>query len=107
MNFLIENWYMVVAFIALGAFLGFNANRFLKLPKATQKKIILSVLISLVKLAEKEFGGGAGTRKLAFVYDVIVSVPLFAWVKDQYTLEQFDQLVQVALKKSGIWLEDK
>ena len=60
MDFLIQNWYLIVAVIAVLAAIGFSIYKFAGLPTAEQKEKIMAWLLYAVTKAEAEFGSGTG-----------------------------------------------
>lgn len=108
MKTLIDNWYVIVGLVCLGGVLGYNAQWFIKLPRDAKIKIIRSVLVMLVKLAEDKFGGGGtGKQKLEWVYNKIMEIPLLDGVDELLSYDKFNDYVKEALVKSGIWLAGK
>ena len=71
-TFLLENWYLFVAAIAVAAVIGVVAGRFLNLPSSAQIGKVKEWLLWAVTQAEKELGGGTGQLKLRQVYDLFV-----------------------------------
>jgi hypothetical protein len=73
MNWLIENWYLLVGGVALIVVAGFAVYRFVGLPTKEQVIKIKEWLKYAVTMAEKELGGKTGQLKLRMVYDMFVS----------------------------------
>jgi hypothetical protein len=97
MNWIIENWYILIGLIALLMSIGLITYKFAGLPTKEQVKKIKALLLYWVTLAEKELGSGTGQIKLRYVYDLftekfnvaarLVSFELFSiWVDE--ALEQ-------------------
>lgn len=78
MQFLINNWYIIIAMLALVAVVIFAVVWFFKLPTATQIKNIKEWLKFAVIEAEKALGSGTGQLKLRLVYDM--AVEKFPWI---------------------------
>lgn len=90
LEFIIANWdfiLLIVAAIAAVAFFAFKGN----------KSVVMKMLYALVTEAEKEYGGGTGTLKLATVIGAIypklpaviklfiTEATLTKWVEDALT----------------------
>ncbi len=95
MNFIIENWYIIIAALAIGFALGFAVYRFVKLPMSGQLAKLREWLLYAVTMAETELGGGTGQLKLRMVYDLFVE--RFAWLARVISFETFSGLVDDAL----------
>lgn len=98
MNFIIENWYLVIAAVAVIVVAVFAIIKFFKngnLKEHTNK--IREWLVYATSIAEKEFGGGTGTLKLRYVYDMFVVK--FPWLVKVISFEKFSDLVDEALVK--------
>ena len=78
MQFIIDNWYVLLAFVAVGVFIGYAAAMWIKMPKAKQIESIKQYLRFAVLEAEKQLGTGTGQAKLRMVYDMALSK--FAWL---------------------------
>lgn len=99
MDWLIDNWYLIVA---AGAVIGtavFAVRKFLGLP--TEQKIanFQEWLKWAVAEAERQLGSGTGQLKLRLVYDM--AVEKFPWITKIVTFEEFSMWVDEAL----IWLD--
>lgn len=96
MNFIIENWYIIIASMAI-AIVGMAAIvRFTKYPKEEQINKVRQWLIYATSMAEKELGGGTGKLKLRYVYDMFVVK--FPWLAKAISFESFSGLVDEALE---------
>ena len=62
--FLMENWYLVVALMAVAGMVGVFIGRFLKMPTAAQREKVKEWLLWAVTQAEAELGSGTGKLKL-------------------------------------------
>lgn len=71
-TFLMENWYLVVALMAVTGVVGVFIGRFLKMPTADQREKVKEWLLWAVTQAEAELGGGTGKLKLRQTYDLFV-----------------------------------
>ena len=58
--FLMENWYLVVALMAVAGMVGVCIGRFLKMPTAAQREKVKEWLLWAVTQAEAELGSGTG-----------------------------------------------
>lgn len=98
MNWLIDNWSLIVAAVAViacaaGAVIGFK-----RLPKEEQIKNVKEWLKWAVTEAERELGSGTGQLKLRRVYDMAIAQ--FPWIAEIVTFATFSVWVDDAL----IWL---
>lgn len=103
MNFIIENWYVIVAIIAVIAAVVFVAVKFFKLPTSQQLEKVREWLLFAVTEAEKVFGSGTGKLKLRYVYDLFLS--RFPWVSRLITFNTFSLLVDAALEEMRTMLD--
>ena len=104
MEFLIENWYIILAAMALGALAVVAVVRFFRLPREKQMENVRQWLLGAVTAAEKELGGGTGKRKLRTVYDAFLTK--FPWLAPVIPFEQFSGLVDDALVEMRKLLAD-
>lgn len=104
MEFLIENWYIILAVLAVLALAVFIVIRFFRLPRAEQMENVRQWLLGAVTAAEAELGGGTGKLKLRQVYDAFLTK--FPWLAPVVTFKQFSGLVDEALKEMRKLLED-
>lgn len=104
MNFIINNWYIILAVLAVLAAAGIAVYRYFKLPSAEQLKKVREWLLGAVTRAEKELGGGTGKLKLRTVYDAFLTK--FPWLAPVVSFELFSQLVDDALDEMRKMLED-
>lgn len=104
MKFLIENWYIILAAMALGALAVVAVVRFFRLPREKQMENVRQWLLGAVTVAEKELGGGTGKLKLRQVYDAFLTK--FPWLAPVVPFEQFSGLVDDALKEMRKLLAD-
>ena len=72
MTFMLENWYLFVAAIAVAVVIGVVIGRFLNLPAAAQIGKCKEWMLWAVTQAEAELGSGTGQLKLRAVYDLFV-----------------------------------
>ena len=103
MNWLIENWYLLVGGVALIVVAGFAVYRFVGLPTKEQIVKIKEWLKYAVTMAEKELGGKTGQLKLRMVYDMFVSK--FPSVAKLISFDTFASWVDDALEWMNKQLE--
>ena len=72
MMFLMENWYLVVALMAVAGMVGVCIGRFLKMPTSEQRERVKEWLLWAVTQAEAELGSGTGKLKLRQTYDLFI-----------------------------------
>lgn len=104
MDFLVNNWYLLLAAIAAGFVIAIAVMRFANLPRSEQIEKISQWLILACTKAEAELGAGTGKLKLPYVYDMFVTK--FPWLSRIITFERFSCLVDEALVKMRKLLED-
>lgn len=104
MEFLIENWYIILAILAVLVLAVFIVIRFFRLPRAEQMENVRQWLLGAVTAAEAELGGGTGKLKLRQVYDAFLTK--FPWLAPVIPFEQFSGLVDDALEEMRKLLED-
>lgn len=97
MNFITNNWFMIIATISVLVVGGIFVYRFAKQPSSEQIKKVKEWLLYAVTLAEKELGGGTGALKLRLVYDQFVLK--FPWLAKILTFEKFSDLVDESLEE--------
>ena len=95
MKFLVENWFIIVALLAVLEGIIYVGYRFLKLPARAQVEKVKAWLLWAVTNAEKELGGGTGKLKLRQVYDLFVQ--RFPAVAMAVSFDTFSQWVDEAL----------
>ncbi len=89
-TYIIENWsfiLLIVIAIAAMVFAVFKGN----------KSVVVDMLVALVTVAEKEYGGGTGVLKLASVIDAIYP-KLPTIIKTFITSKMLKKWVEDALK---------
>ena len=88
MDFIVENWYILVAVVVY-------IVRFFKQPTEKQLESIKEWLLWATTEAEKRFGSGTGKLKLRYVYDLFAET--FPWLAKIVSFETFSKLVDSAL----------
>ena len=97
MEFIINNWYIILAVLAVLAAAGFALYRYFELPSETQLAKVREWLLWAVTGAEKELGSGTGKLKLRQVYDLFVT--RFSWLARIVPFELFSGMVDDALEE--------
>jgi hypothetical protein len=101
MEWIINNWFIIVALIAVLAAVISAAVYLFKMPTDKQIEALKEWLKYAVTLAEKELGTQTGQLKLRMVYDMALSK--FSWLGRLVTFEQFSLYVDEAL----VWLNSQ
>ena len=97
MEFILENWPIIVAVIAVVAVAAVAVVRFVGLPTEAQLAKVKEWLLWAVTEAEKDLGGGTGKLKLRQVYDLFVT--RFPWLAKLVSFELFSDMVDEALEQ--------
>lgn len=103
MNFIVRNWYIIIAPAAVLGAAAFYVFRYLSLPSESQLKKVREWLLWAVTGAEKELGSGTGRLKLRQVYDLFVS--RFPWLVKSVSFDLFSDMVDDALDEMRDMLE--
>ena len=98
-----ENWFIIVALIAVLGVSGVAVYRFFGLPTEQQLTKVREWLLYAVSIAEKELGSGTGKLKLRYVYDWFLNT--FPWLAKLISFEDFSKLVDEALEEMEEMLE--
>lgn len=101
MEFLIENWYIVVTAVCCVVFFIVCVNEFVGLSKDRKIENIKEWLKYAVVEAEKALGSGTGQLKLRMVYDM--AIEKFPWVSRLISFETFSTWVDEAL----VWMREQ
>ena len=104
MEFIIENWPLIVAALAVIAAVVVAVARFIGLPTEKQLAKVKEWLLWAVTEAEKDLGGGTGKLKLRQVYDLFVQ--RFPWLAKAVSFELFSSLVDEALDEMREMLDN-
>ena len=96
MNFIIENWYIILALAAVLGVAAWYVYRYFNLPSEAQLAKVRELLLWAVTEAEKELGGGTGKLKLRQVYDLFVT--RFPWLARIVPFDLFSSMVDDALE---------
>lgn len=97
MNWLIENWYLLIGTAALIGAAVAIVKGFIGLPNETQIKKIKEWLLWACVEAEKELQSGTGQLKLREVWNLFCAVPAFNWIAKVISFELFSEWVKDAL----------
>lgn len=103
MDWLIENWTLILTAVIAVVVIVLAVIAFFRLPVAMQKKKIKEWLLWAVTECEKEMGGGVGALKLRLCYDWFTQT--FAWVSKLISFETFSAWVDEALERMRVLLE--
>ena len=103
MEFIVNNWYMILATVVLLASAIYIVVKFFRQPSSEQVRKVKQWLLIAVIEAEKQFGGGTGTVKLHKVYDLFVA--RWPWVAKVVPFELFSTWVDEALAEMRELLE--
>ena len=103
-TFLMENWYLVVALLAVAGVIGVCIGKFLNLPSEAQREKVKEWLLWAVTQAEAELGGGTGKLKLRQVYDLFVQ--RFPQIAMAVSFETFSLWVDEALEQMRALLKN-
>ena len=96
MNFIINNWYIILALAAVLGVAAWYVYRYFNLPSEAQLAKVREWLLWAVTEAEKELGGGTGKLKLRQVYDLFVT--RFPWLARIVPFDLFSSMVDDALE---------
>ena len=97
MNWVTENWFLIIALAAVLSCAGVAVYKFAGLPTEKQIKKLEEWLLYAVTVAEKELGGGTGA------YDWFVRT--FPWLAKMISFEHFSKMVDGALEQMKKMLE--
>ena len=99
MQWLFENWFLVIAGVVVLICAGYAVYGFFNMPSESQIAKVKEWLKYAVALSEQELGGGTGQLKLRFVYNLFMDK--FPSVTKIISFELFSKWVDEAL----LWLE--
>lgn len=104
MDFIMENWPLLVAAAAIVGAAAAAVALFVGLPTEKQFAKVKEWLLWAVTEAEKDLGGGTGKLKLRQVYDLFVQ--RFPWLAKAVSFELFSSLVDEALEEMREMLDN-
>lgn len=96
MNWLINNWYLIIAAVAVISFIVYKVIKFIKEPKENQIKSLKEWLKYAITVSEKELGAKTGQLKLRMVFDM--AIQKFPWLLKFISFDTFSDWVDEALK---------
>ena len=97
MEFITNNWLLIVIGVAAIAVIVYLIVKFFKLPRSEQLAKVKEWLLFAVTEAEKELGSGTGQLKLRYVYDMFVAK--FPYLVRFVSFDAFSHLVDEVLVK--------
>ena len=97
MDWLVENWFLIVALLSCVTVVICLVFRFLGMPTEKQKAKIKEWLIWACIKAEKELQSDKGKLKLREVYDMFCAVPAFKWLAIIISFKEFEEWLNDAL----------
>ena len=95
MEFIVDNWGIIIAVLAAFAAVVIAVCNFAKLPRKEQLDKVREWLVWACTIAEQELGSGTGQLKLRQVYDLFLV--RFPWLARAITFAAFSALVDEAL----------
>ena len=104
MDWMINNWYLIIVAIAIVVLIGVAIKGFLDLPNSAKLTKLREWLLYAVLKAERELGSGTGQIKLRYVYDMFISK--FKFLSMLINFDIFSKLVDEALVKMAELLKD-
>lgn len=102
MMWLVENWFVLIAVLAVSAVGSVATYGFYRLPSAKQIETIKEWLLYACIEAEKALGNGTGQLKLRYVYDLFIT--RFPAVARMISFTVFSGWVDAALEEMRIML---
>lgn len=102
MTFIIDNWYIFVAILAVIVVAVTFAIKFFRGNWKQHLDKVREWLLYAVTLAEKELGSGTGAIKLRYVYDMFTVK--FPWLVRLISFELFSEMVDEALDEMSYLL---
>ena len=97
MNWLIDNWFLIVVLLAGVCCIGVFIYNFMKKPTQEQINTIKEWLLYACLEAETELGGGTGQLKLRYVWDVFIT--RFPAIAKLVSFELISSWVDAALEE--------
>ena len=104
MNYLIENWPLIVAAISILVVAVVAVITFFQKPTSEQIAAVKEWLLYAVTEAEKALGGGTGKLKLRMVYDMFLEK--FPSIAKFISFDDFSKFVDEALEEMRKLLEN-
>lgn len=103
MQFIAENWYLIIAAIAVVAVGCYTVYVFAKKPTDAQLQSIKEWMLFAVTEAEKALGSGTGKLKLRYVYDMFITK--FPGLGKVISFDMVSMMVDEALEEMREMLE--
>lgn len=103
MKYIVENWFVIVAVMAVVAAGGYAIYVFVKMQSDKQLNKVKEWMLYAVTKAEKELGGGTGQIKLRYVYDMFVA--RFTWLAKVISFDMFSMMVDENIEKMKKMIE--
>lgn len=97
MNWLIDNWYVVVGLVAILGVVIFAIYKFAGLPSSEKFEKVKKWLLAIVIEAERIYGSKTGKAKLSYVYGLFVKQ--FPFISMLLSFGDFSKLVDSALEE--------
>ena len=105
MEWLVDNWSLLVVLVcAIGGVI-FGCKKFVQSGKTNQLKKVKEWLLFACVEAERDFGSGKGQLKLRYVYDMFVEK--FGVIKYIVTFEEFSKMVDEVLESAIEFFENR
>ena len=95
LEYLINNWALIIAALSVFALVVINVIDFFKKPTSEQIASLKSWLLFAVTEAEKFLGSGTGKLKLRYVYDLFLEK--FPYIAQVISFDTFSKYVDEAL----------
>ena len=105
MEWLVENWSLLVVLACAVGVAVVGCKKFIQSGKTTQIEKVKEWLLYACVTAEQEFGSGKGQIKLRYVYDMFVEK--FGVVKYIVTFEEFSNMVDEVLESAIEFFENR
>ena len=104
MNWMVDNWYLVIALLCVGSSAGIAVYKFYLIPTNEQLNKVKEWLLLAVVEAEKALGEKTGALKLRMVYGLFIDK--FPWLVKVISFDQFSKMVDEALDKMREMLQN-
>lgn len=95
MEIFIDNWFVLLAFVAVLALAGVLIYIFINMPTSKKLDKVREWLVFACLQAEIQLGSNTGALKLRFVYDNFLTK--FPWLTKVVSFETFSSMVDEAL----------
>lgn len=98
MEFLMNNWHLIIIAVAVVVVTDIAIVKFLRQSNSAKREQIRGWLLQAVILAEQEYGSGTGKMKLSAVYDAFCTT--LPWIAKIISFETFAMYVDEALDEA-------